>query len=247
MNHRYFIILLVAIVTTFQTRSVAQRFSLGLMSGVNFSHPHGDFTTGKWESRNGPVVGISFQYKLTNILSLQTELNYTSLYYKRLGYKDKTIFVSGGLSYRSFYDYSIYPYFSNINEKWDLNFFRVPLMAKLSTPTKLKFEFAGGVYWSFLNSSAYSGPYPYYLSSSMYPTAIADLYLPAYSGSVPDKDFGYLFTAGFSYPLSKSFRTSLTGRYFIGDKQFFESVKGRTGAFELNLGVVYTGFSQKGR
>jgi len=45
-----------------------QKFTAGLMSGVNFSNLHGELTTGRWQAKPGPVFGIFFNYSFTELL-----------------------------------------------------------------------------------------------------------------------------------------------------------------------------------
>lgn len=244
MKLLYFFIHFLILLTIFSIKGFSQKISIGVLSGINFSFPKGEFTSGKWVLENGPVVGIDFQYHLNKVISLQTEISYTALQYKHLGYSN-----SSYISYYGAYplDYIIarpYPLYYNNNEKWELSFFRVPLMAKFSTPTRLKFELAGGIYMAFLNTHSYTGPD--YLPSYSYGYDSYYISIPAYSGSVPHRDFGYIISTGVSYPVSKVFKASLTGRYITGRKKFFEYTEGKNGSFEINMGLSYSGlFSGK--
>ena len=221
----------------------SQRFEAGLLSGTGFSDFHGKTVTGKWDTKSGAVSGVFFRFNLSPVLSIGTELNYTSQQYYYKPYKNPVY------PYPYPYPYPYYPlwYLSSSSfiyiptwERMEFNFYRVPLYLTLSTPTRLQLSVSAGIYLSFTADHEYTRQsfpgYPYYPSYySYYP------YYPYYAESDPPRhDNGYLFATSLSYPLSDEFRLYAMGRYFIGKRKFIMD-DGMTGASELTFGVSYTG------
>ncbi|MCK4345863.1 MAG: PorT family protein [Bacteroidales bacterium] len=228
-----YIIVMLSIVALFgySLPGYPQKFTTGLMSGVNFSNLHGELTTGKWQAKPGPVSGIFFNYSFKGLLSFQTELDFTALSYDYKGYQ-----------YQPSNNYLI-PFKQSIIdhppswEKWDFSFYRIPIYVKFTTPTRFQFELSAGVYFSFLGNYDYSGGIPYInypLSSSVYS-------YPEYNPEPSKHDFGYFFSTGVSYPLNKNFHVYLNGRYFYGRRNFIKTVNGKNGATELTFGIGYSG------
>ncbi len=210
----------------------SQRFTVGILNGINFTQPQGYFTYGKWEVKNGPVAGLFLGWKLTKILSVQSEFNYTVLNYSHKQYNNP------GYLYYPPYLSTIYiaPYYYNLDEKWEYSFYRIPLYLKISTPTKLKLELALGGYFSFRDK--YEVPdYPISYNFS-------DIMMsPATSSEIPPKyDAGLFYSVGLAYPIAKDFNVYLSGRYFSGKRTYIESVAATNGAAELTFGLGYSGF-----
>jgi hypothetical protein len=222
----------------------SQKVTIGLNSGINFSNPRGEFTGGRWKSLTGPSEGVFIRYDLLRCISLQTELNYSTLYFKHLNYKSNgnNYYYPIDLAYNDRISMPIYYY--NADESWELNTLHIPVSIRYATPTRLKFEFSAGMYWSFTLGHNYTGPiYNNYYgqNSGLYS------YLPYYESDVPDKDFGYCITTGFSYPFNEKFSVSMEGEYYAGKKTFFKSMNGRVGAYELRLGISYRGLFQRNK
>ncbi len=96
---------------------------------------------------------------------------------------------------------------------------QTPVYFKLTTPTRLKFELAAGVYWSFLDDYDYYNP-------EYYGGAYNDVAYPGVN-EPPKKDFGYLFAAGLSYPMNDNFRMYFNSQYFSGRRDFLTSKAGK--------------------
>jgi hypothetical protein len=60
----------------------AQRLTIGEFTGVNFSNLHGNLTSGKWEPKTGPVVGLLAEYQLNKSFSVQSGVSYLAYYYE---------------------------------------------------------------------------------------------------------------------------------------------------------------------
>ncbi|MBA7540799.1 hypothetical protein ES705_33102 [subsurface metagenome] len=233
------IIIVLSIVALFgySLPGYAQKFTTGLMSGVNFSNLHGELTTGRWQAKPGPVSGIFFNYSFKGLLSFQTELDYTALYYAYKGYQ-----YQPGNNYPIPLEQSIIDHPPSWG-KWDFSFCRIPVYAKFTTPTRLQFELSAGVYFSFLVNYDYTGGNPYIYfpwSSSIY-------YYPEYNPEPSKHDFGYFLSTGVSYPLDNYFRLYLNSRYFYGRRDFIKTVNGKNGATELTFGIGYSGLFRKNK
>jgi|GEM_PF-6121524 len=89
------IIIMLSIVALFGNSfpGYPQKFTTGLISGVNFSNLHGELTTGRWQAKPGPVSGIFFNYSFKGLLLFQTELDYTALYYAYKGYQSSNNYL----------------------------------------------------------------------------------------------------------------------------------------------------------
>lgn len=195
----------------------AQKIKAGLYSGINFSDIHGSFTSGKHTAKTGPVQGLLLEYSFNKVLGIQTGLDYTTLYYEYLPYIDKNRVYP-------LYDIMPYYYYPPVTEKMDFTFLRIPLLFKLSTPTRLQYNLEAGLYYSFLQD--YSLNYLHNIKPVK-------------------KDFGFIYSTGLSYSLSSNFQASLGVRYLTGRREFLESTDYRHGSTELILGFDYNGLLNK--
>ncbi len=147
---------------------IAQKLTVGLATGPNFSNIRGDYQYGKWNSKMGTVSGLWVNYSPVPALSFGTEVNYISLFYQHINYTE----------YYNSPEYDIRMLPTILREQsWDLNFLRVPFYVKLSTPTRLRFDLLAGAYYAHLLSPK------------------KDTY---YSDSYPKNEFGWLVGAGCS-------------------------------------------------
>ncbi len=201
-----------------------QVLTAGIKNGMNFSDIHGDFTSGKWQSKPGPVAGMFVEYSLNQIIGFQTGLDYSKLYYEFLAYQNSPDPYPYLESTYSFWPLT-YPR-PNVRKR-DFSFFRIPLYLKFSTPTRLRFELAAGVFYSFLLNSE---------------KEIVSKDYKNYYGTDSKNDFGFIFSAGFSYPVSDHVKLFLNGRYITGRKVFDEYQNAKNGASEITIGMGYSGF-----
>ncbi len=216
------------------TISFAQRLSFGEYNGVNFSNLHGNLTTNKWLPKTGPTAGLFVEYNLNKSFSLQTEVGYVSNYYEMKTYSSQP-------SYPIYYDDVIHSYSSSTiwspvygQNKYDYSFLRFPLLMKYKTPTRLQLAIGGGLYYSILLNDD--------ITKTERDAAKKDdrrIYPPTH-------DWGYLFSAELSYPITKGVRLFITSRLTTGQKVFIESLKGKNGSSELGFGIKYTPESRYG-
>jgi opacity protein-like surface antigen len=212
----------------FSGNAYAQRFSFGGFSGINFSNVHGNLTSNKWLSKPGPSAGILVEYRLSKLFSLQSEVNFLQNYYEMKTYESYSpgpiYFTENALS--SSFCYIPVP--SPRQYHWDFSFLRFPLLIKYYTPTRLQLGLGGGMFYSFLLNDDLSKQ-----EREDAEKENRDIYPPTY-------DWGYLFSADLSYPVTESLRLFVNGRISTGRKVFIENQHGRNGASEFSFGMKYT-------
>ncbi len=63
--------------------------------------------------------------------------------------------------------------------------------------------------------------------------------------TLPKHDFGYIYSAGFSYPITNNVKAFIDGRYTSGRRIYIDPINGRNGTSELVFGIGYNGFWNK--
>lgn len=222
-----------AIFATFSVSSFAQKLSFGEYTGINFSNLHGNLTSNKWEPKSGPSAGFFVEYNLGKTFSVQSEIDYISQYYEMKSYNQQNYYpIAYPMDYMLYgYSNTWYPVYEP--SKWDFSFLRVPLLIKYKTPTRLQLSIGGGVFYSVLLNDE--------LTKDERNTAEKEdrnIYPPKH-------DWGYLFSADLSYPITKEIRFFVTSRLATGQKVFIENLKGKNGSSELGFGLKYTPKSKK--
>jgi hypothetical protein len=106
----------------------------------------------------------------------------------------------------------------------DFSFITIPAQLKFIIPSKPALTISPGIFWSIVQD---------------YNVTRNFMYEPAKG------DFGFIYSAGLSYPITRDFDILLRVRYMIGRKDFYESVNYRHGSFDLNLGVSFSGIFEK--
>lgn len=220
-----------ALLTIFSVSSSAQKLSFGEYTGVNFSNLHGNLTSNKWEPKAGPIAGIFLEYKLGRLFAVQSEIGFISQYYEMKTY-EQVDYYPVGIPYDYLSSYqpisgSIAPPYYAVSN-WDFSFLRFPLILKYQTPTRLQLGAGGGLFYSMLmnddrtkaeRKSGLESGHPVYPSTH---------------------DWGYLFVADLSYPVTKELRIFLAGRLSTGKKVFIEKYSAKNGASELLFGIKFT-------
>ncbi len=196
--------------------SYSQELSIGLLSGINFSDIHGNNNSGKWKFKPGASEKIIANYNLNRVIGFQSGLSFSSIYYEHLPYVDRTDYPEIEYIYPLFVPVQ-YPY----NQKMDFTFLSIPAQFKITIPSRPQLHISGGVFYSFL----------------------IDYGLNYYSIIEPEKnDFGFLFSAGLSYPLADKFNASLNFGYLAGRKKFLDGYDYRHGSMDITFGISYDGF-----
>jgi hypothetical protein len=216
-----------AILAAISVTSFAQKVSFGEYTGINFSNLHGYLTSNKWASKPGPSAGFFVEYNLGRLFSVQTEIGYLSQYYEMKSYKQQYSYPpvdvdDGYYRYSNIWSPVYEPY------KWDFSFLRFPLLFKYKTPTRLQLGIGGGMFYSVLMKDDLTKA-----ERNVAKEEDRNIYPPTH-------DWGYLFLADLSYPVTKVLRVSLAGRLTSGQKVFIESYKAKNGSSELLFGLKYT-------
>ena len=214
----------------------SEKLSFGVHSGMNFSYLDGELKSGKWETQSGPTAGVFIDYWLNSHFNIHTELVYQKLYYHHRSYQ----YIRP-----EYYDLyrSIVPY-SSIRNAWNYSFYRIPLQLGFNTFSKPRFNFSAGISFSFLDE--YTDDKAYYRGPGIWPESmLSQEQIHSVEEDLPQHDFGLLFSAGFSYPVSDDFEIGLDGRYYTGHREFMESYKGEIEALELMMKIGYTGFMDR--
>lgn len=195
-------------------KAFPQKINIGLLSGTNFSDIHErnkDDQYYRWKTKKGPVSGFLLSYSLNRFISLNTEFNYSTIYYEK----------------KSQIDY--YYYWPIINpttsKEFQLSIYRIPAYLKCNTPGKLKFEMSAGAYISFLENYE------------------SDFWSSELGSS--KKDWGYFYSAGFSYSINNNINMFLNGRYITGRQNYELGGDCKLASYELIFGIGYSGLFQK--
>lgn len=204
--------------------SYSQKITAGMYSGINFSDIHRQDIGGKWNFKPGPVQGLSLGYSLNRYIGLQSGISFSTIYYEHK-------FPSVSQPYYPDSFSSIMPVYYQENEMMNFSFVRIPLLFTLTIPSSVPFEMRTGIYYSPLSDYSLNKNYSY----SPEPEKPAD------------KDFGYIFSSGISYPFTHDFKAAFNISYITGRKRFIENSAYKHGSSEFTLGVVYTGFHKKER
>ncbi len=214
---QYYALICFFIVISCNSVSYSQGLSAGFFSGMNISDIHGNSYSGKWKFKPGPVQGVFLDYNPGRIIGFSTGMNYSTIYYEHKFYTyGESIYY--GLSSSSFFPG---PYYSP-NEVMDFSFITIPAQLKFTIPSKPSLNLSAGVFWSFVQDHNMNSYY--------------------HNNEVEKKDFGFIYSAGLSYPFSNDFDVLLRVRYLSGRKNFLEFPDYRHGSIDFNLGVSFNGF-----
>ena len=195
----------------------SQNITTGICSGMNFSDIHGQDIGGKWESKLGPVQGLSLGYSFSRSIGIQTGINFSTVYYQH-----KSTYYPAVIYPLEFYD--INPiYYYQADEKMNFSFLRVPLLLTISIPSAVQFNLKAGLFFSFAMDHS--------LNPGYYYTSTPD--------NVKKKDFGYMFSSGVSYPLNENTKVAFNVSYLTGRIQFIENSSFRHGSSEFTIGIDY--------
>lgn len=226
-----FVIICIILLTGFIPSGYSQRLTAGYISGINFSDIHADSYSGKWKYKPGPVQGIALNYNFLKVIGFRAGLSYSTINYEYKNYYP----YYGGI-YMLPYPWSssmvLLPEYRYLR-KMDFSFLSIPAQLNVVIPSRPQVNLAAGVFYSFL------------LDHSMN---------YEYETGIPKNDFGYLYSAGISYPFTDNIQISLDLRYMTGRKDFYDSGSliysssslihspFRHGTFDFIFGIAYSGF-----
>lgn len=134
----------------------AQTFRLGVKGGVsipNLKSSSSNPVSRGWSSIQGPYFGIVAEYKISNLLYMQSEINYASQGGKKSGLQ-----AISSKPYTSFFppDVDVPKYFYAVfSNKVHLNYLELPILLKLEYPVsdKIGIFINGGPYFGYLISA----------------------------------------------------------------------------------------------
>ncbi len=193
----------------------SQHFTVGLYSGLNISDIRGQDPGGKWSHKPGPSEGISLGYSFNRTFGFETGLAYSSLYYKYSSYYQET-----PIWYYNSPSLIAPVYFGN---KWNmsLGYLRMPLLLTVKVPSMPDLNMKAGIYYSCISGKG-------------------DIDRGYNAGIDPvNKDFGYIFSSGISYPVGDKLKATFNVNYITGRKQFLKDYLYRNGEAEFVAGLTY--------
>jgi len=212
-----------ALLIIWNSEGFSQKFSAGIFSGLNISDIHGNSYNGKWIFKPGPVQGIFFDYNPVRYIGFSTGINYSTNYYEHKEYVEPVYpnieFTTSSSIYLPDSWPSFFPSYYQ-DEVMDFSLVTIPVQLKLTIPSKPALTLSPGVFWSIRTDYNVARPF---------------MYEPAKG------DFGFIYSAGLTYPITGDLDLLLRVRYLIGRKDFYESVSYRHGSFDFNLGVTFNG------
>jgi hypothetical protein len=231
-------ILILALIAILFYPAQAQKFSVGLESGVNFSNINKKSSMRSFESQPGPVNGIIAQYDIGNWFVLQSGLNHATFYFNEQNSHNYIpidyLSSSSSIYYPGMQPYSIRPdypnYYYNIQSKY--SFLRIPLLFKFKTPGKINFEIGGGAYYGFLTNDEYRGK-----DKDYYTEEYMDENFPSMH------DWGWILNSSVHYNITDKWNVFASGQITTGNKTYFEDLEGKVGSTEVTFGVAYKPFS----
>ena len=212
----------------------AQKVTIGLESGVNYSNLRKAFDYDRFDAMQGPVNGFVLKYELGNWLSLQSGLTQATYYYNE--------YVNYWIDYYPAPNYSItappiddYPgpqHYTQL-EASEFNFLRVPLLIKFKTPGRANIGIGGGPYYAFLVNDELRGK-----DRDIYSEEYIDENFPKMH------DWGWILESSFNYNINSRWSVSANARVTYGKEKYVENVEGKMGSTEFTLGVGYKPFKE---
>ncbi|MGE5419751.1 MAG: porin family protein [Chloroflexota bacterium] len=199
-------------------KTFPQGFTAGIHSGLNISDIHSNNTSGKWKFKPGPYQGAFLTWNINRIIGIKGGLDYSTVYYEHV--YSNPYYPPVIYSYSSSYIPSDlwFPY----PETFDYNILSLPLQLQLTVPSKPDLHVSAGVFYSFVSQKKNYG-------------------------KTSEQDFGYIFSTGWSLPLSESFRGMLDVSYVTGRREISDYGLFRHGAFDFSVGIGYKFGNEKNR
>jgi hypothetical protein len=105
----------------------------------------------------------------------------------------------------------------------DFRYIRMPFLFTVSIPSTVNFNMKAGIFFSFMQD--------HNLTENYYSSDV---------NTTRDRDFGYMFSSGLSYPLGDKIEIGLNVNYITGRKHFLTNTNYRNGASEFALTFDYS-------
>ena len=203
------------ILINYFTPVISQKLTTGYYGGVNISDIHGNSTLEKWKFKPGPVHGIYVDYSFNKVFGFRTGIGYSTLYYEHVAiYQVPPVYYSFSSSILP------WPYYP-ANQKMDFSFITFPTQIRLSVPSVPRLDLMAGVY----NSVLIDNNKNYYYESP----------------DPPKEDFGFVYSAGLSFPLDDNFDAAINARYITGRRRMSDYSGTRHGSLDFSLGIAWNG------
>jgi hypothetical protein len=208
----------------------AQKLTLGIESGVNYSNLRKSFDYSRFASIPGPLSGFVVKYDLMPWLTLQSGANHTAYYFNE--YNNNINYENFGTYFPSLTDNVMQPnyYVENPN----FSFLRIPLLVKFRTPGRVNFEIGGGAYYAFLTNDEFRGK-----ERELYTKEYRDEYFPKMN------DWGLILASAVNYNINYQWSAFVSGQITYGHETYIENVKGKMGSSEITFGIGYKPFVAK--
>lgn len=193
----------------------SQGLSAGILNGISFSDIHGNDISGKWKYKSGGSASLFVEYSFNRIIGIQSGINISTIYYEHQPYMNNPL---SDIFY-PLYASSAYvmPVYYRTTEKMDFTLLSIPLIGRLTIPSSPSLNLSAGACYSF----------------------VTDYSLNYYSEPVIRRDFGYLFSAGLSYPLNDDIDALFDIRYMSGRRRFLDNNGYKHGSFDFRLGIAF--------
>lgn len=211
----------------------AQKFTLGIESGVNYSNLRKTNDNDRFIAMPGPVNGIFAKYELGQWFALQSGLTTISYYYDEYitYYYD---YLWGASSYYDPLSSSITSSGYSSLQSAKFSFLRIPLLLKFRTPGRVNFEMGGGPYYAFLTNDEFRGK-----DRDIYTDEFIDENFPKMH------DWGWIMESTVNYNINSRWNLFASARVTYGKETYYENVEGKMGSTEFTFGVGYKPFKIK--
>lgn len=190
----------------------SQPFTAGVHSGLNLADIHNNSISGKWKFKPGPYQGVFLTWNINRILGIRAGVDYSTLYYEHVN--SNPYYPPVIYSFSSSIPYPSDIWYPQV-EIFDYNMLSLPLQVQLTIPSRPDLSLSAGVFYSFVSRKKNYG------KSS-------------------EQDFGYIFSSGWSIPLSKSFKGLMNVSYLTGRRVMTDYGIFRHGSFNFSAGVGYS-------
>ena len=213
----------------------AQKFTLGIENGVNFSNLKQTQSNPHFTSHPGPVNGMFVQFEPVRRLVLQSGVNHATHYFAGSAYHNyyPDYYSLTSPTYKPEFSYSsIAPPSYNYNES-TFSFLRIPLLVKFKTPGRFSTEFGGGAYYAILTNDEFRGK-------------DKDIRTEEYRTDQfpPMNDWGWIVAGSLNYRITDRWNIFAAGQITTGHEIYLENVEGKIGSTELTFGVGYKPFKK---
>ncbi|MDT8401923.1 MAG: outer membrane beta-barrel protein [Bacteroidales bacterium] len=235
MRH-FKIAFLVLVLTAFSSMIYAQKLAVGFRSGINISDIHDysyrSYYAGKWKYKPGPSQGVFLDYSISRVLGISTGADFSTVYYENHTYlHDWYPWPPYPMPLWNLSSSSLLPDYPSMiaytePRIMNFSFLSIPVQLRLTVPSRPRLDLSAGVYYAFLLDRNHLNSYYDEDSESA------------------KNDFGLIYTAGLSYPVSERLNAMFNVRYIRGGRPIPRYEEYRHGSADFTLGLSYGLFSE---